>query len=143
MAGIVFFFEENDIDIFSGRDLDLSAWNYAIKAAGDVNKVIVINRTSQQLTSFDSDLLLFEVVSEIPVLTGTVVHVVTPWDPAVTKTSLWSFDHNVDWYIFGPGNGWHISDNIENGVYVPMSGRGALHSVHIASVVMLHRYEVI
>ena len=34
MAGIVFWFENNDRDVFSGRQVDLDAWRYAIKAGG-------------------------------------------------------------------------------------------------------------
>lgn len=142
MAGIVFFFEENDIDIFSGRRLDLAAWNYAIKAAGDVDKVIIINKTAQKISSFDSSLKLFEVVSDMPVLDGIITHVVCPWDDCDNKIGLWNFDHNTDWYVFGPGAGWRKYGGLKNGITVPMAGRGALHAVHIASTVMLHRFGV-
>lgn len=143
MAGIVFFYEENDIDIFSGRRLDLSAWNYAIKAAGDIDKVIIVNKTNQTINNFDSSLAVFNVVNEIPALEGKIIHLVCPWNKTEKIVPLWNFDHKVDWYIFGPAQGWHSEINIPLGLTIPMTGSAALHSVHIASVVMLHRYGVL
>jgi len=141
MAGVVFFFEEQDVDVFSGRQLALSAWNYAIKAAGDIDKVIVVNRTTQKIGSFDSS-LSFTVVDELPVLAGRLAYIVCPWDNVKTKTPLWDFDHEVDWYIFGPAAGWRKYPPLLEGITVPMAGKGALHAVHIASTVMLHRFGV-
>ena len=113
MSGICFFFEQNDIDVWSGRSIDLDAWNYAMKAAGDITKLIVINRTDTVIVSPDADLELFEVHQEFPALDGRVVRCVCPWDKTV--------DPSVS-------------------LYVPQAGKGSLHSVHIASVVMLHRF---
>jgi len=141
MAGVVFFFEDSDVDVFSGRQRDLSAWNYAIKAAGDIDKVIVVNKTAHKIGSFDSS-LDFVIVAELPALDGSIAHVVCPWDNVKTKVPLWDFDHNVDWYLFGPASGWKTYGSLDFGVTVPMSGHGALHAVHIASAVMLHRYGV-
>lgn len=142
MAGIVFFFEENDVDIFSGRRIDLSAWNYAIKAAGDISKVVVVNKTSVDIPQLDSELEHFSVVSDLPVLDGRLTYVVCPWDIVDFIEPLWSFDHNTDWYLFGPAAGWRKYGRLEHGVTIPMSGHGALHAVHVASAVMLHRYGV-
>jgi hypothetical protein len=142
MAGIVFFFEENDVDLFSGRRIDLSAWNYAIKSAGDIDRVIVVNRTNMNISSFDSELTEFRIEREIPVLTGKVCHIICPWDTSNVNIPLWDFDHDVDWYLFGPAAGWRKYGCVDFGVSVPMSGRGALHAVHIASTIMLHRFGV-
>jgi hypothetical protein len=142
MAGIVFFFEDNDVDIFSGRRIDLSAWNYAIKSAGDVDRVIVVNKTDKALPSIDSDFLQFEIISELPILSGHVTRIICPWDNADIKIPLWDFNHNTDWYVFGPAGGWGRYATPSNGVYIPMANSGALHSVHIASAVMLHRFGV-
>ncbi len=147
MAGVIFYFEENDIDVFSGRELDISAWNYAIKTAGDITKVIIINKTNQTLTSFDSDLEQFTVVSSendlnIPAQ-DVVVQVACPWNPTENeRVSLWNFDHNVDWYYFGPANGWTNLEDSDKVVYIPQNGQGAMHAVHIVSALMLHRYKV-
>lgn len=140
MAGICFYFERYDIDVWSGRDIDLDAWNYACKAAGDIDKAVVINRTSKKLKSFDTS-MEFEVVDELPHLPGRVVYVCCPWDDVDNRVSLWNFEHNVDWYVFGPANGWR--KKIDSGIYVPQNGLAALHSTHIASTVLLHRYKTL
>lgn len=143
MTGVLFFFEENDIDIFSGRRIDLSAWNYAIKSAGDIDSVIIVNRTSRLLPVIDSNINT-EVVESIPNLVGTKTYIVCPHDQAQIKTSLWDFDHKTDWYIFGPAAGWKKEKlEIENGVFIPTALNDGLHALHIATSVMLHRFRVI
>jgi len=134
MAGICFFFEDSDVDVWSGKDLD--AWNYAIKAAGDVDNMIVVNKTDQYLQSPDVN-LGFQVVNELPELENATF-IKCPWDSG-ENISLWDFDHNTDWYVFGPASGWGGVD----GVCIPQNGIGACHSVHIATTVMFHRYQTI
>ena len=141
MAGVVFYFEENDVDVYSGRRIDLDAWNYAIKLAGDVDTMIVINRTNQELTTPDAH-LNFQVVSQMPELTGEIAHLICPWDLSTHKTALWDFNHQVDWYVFGPGTGW-TDKAPESGIYMPQHGLAACHSVHVATAVMAHRYKVV
>jgi len=134
MAGICFYFEDNDSDVYSGRDIDLDAWNYACKAAGDIDRMIVVNRTDNVLTTPDSD-MRFEVVTELPDLPNAV-RVCTPWKGG---EPLWTFDHEVDWYVFGPSEGW---PDVSKGVHIPLAGKAALHAVHAATVVLTHRYGV-
>lgn len=146
MAGVCFYYEDSDTDVWSGKGFD--AWNYAFKAAGDIDKIKLINRTEQRHTSPDVT-MEFEVVSDLdselylPTWDSSVkvVYVACPWDRMDVSTDLWSFDHQIDWYCFGPASGWH--QPVPNGVCVPQAGRGALHSVHIATVVMMHRYKVL
>lgn len=138
-VGVCFYFEDNDVDVWSGRSIDLDAWNYAIKAAGDIKDVVIINRTNENLRTLDAS-LKFRQVATRPILDGRVTHVIRPWDDAEDKVDLWSFDHQTDWYLFGPASGWQRK--VSKGVYIPQSGRGALHSVHVATAVMLHRYKV-
>lgn len=137
MAGLCFFFEAEDVDVWSGKNLD--AWNYAAKAAGDIDRMLVINRTDQTLLSPDADLASFEVVAELPAL-ERAVYLIGPREDNSEAINLWKFNHDIDWYVFGPAMGW--TKPMVPGVYVPQNGVGALHSVHIASVVMLHRYFV-
>lgn len=142
MTGVVFFFEENDVDVWSGRRIDFDAWCYAIKAAGDIDKAIIINKTNLNLLTFDVDMDI-KIVDTLPELSGKLAYIVCPWDKSNTKQDLWSFNHEVDWYLFGPAKGWiSCNKSIDFGVCVPMNGRGALHAVHIASTVLLHRYYV-
>jgi len=148
MAGIIFYFEENDIDVFSGRELDLSAWNYAIKTSGDITKVIIINKTNQVISSFDYGLEQFTLVPSEKDLNipeeDVVVQVACPWNPTNNeKVSIWDFNHDVDWYYFGPANGWSNLEESNKVVYIPQNGQGAMHAIHIVSAVMLHRYKTI
>jgi hypothetical protein len=139
-AGIVFYFEENDRDVYSGRRVDLDAWNYACKIAGDIDRAIIINRTDEPLQPFDMGMDI-QVTDQIPEpLHGSVVSLVTPWNAREDAQSLWSFNHEVDWYIFGPADG-HSPGGAQ--LCIPQAGVGAMHSVHVAGVVMAHRYGVV
>lgn len=140
MVGICFYFENNDVDVWSGRRIDLDAWNYTMKACGDIDEVIIINKTSLKVEGPDASIPTTE-VSEFPNLSGSIAYVCCPWDTADTMTSLWEFDHNVDWYAFGPATGWQ--QQLLSGVYVPVASNLSLHSTHIASTVLLHRYHVV
>lgn len=140
MVGICFYFEDNDTDVWSGRRIDLDAWNYAAKAAGDIDEMIVINRTNNTLTTPDGN-MAFQVVDEPPTLSGHIAHICCPWDKMREAVPLWKFDHKVDWYVFGPANGWQ--HEVDVGVYVPQAGQAALHSTHVASTVMFHRYRTL
>ena len=140
MVGICFYFEDHDIDVWSGRRIDLDAWNYAIKAAGDIDEVCIINTTNMRIEGPDTTLKT-TIVKTLPQLPGKVANICCPWDTAKTKVSLWDFDHNIDWYVFGPALGWQQS-TINVGVYIPVATqRIALHAIHIASTVLLHRYH--
>lgn len=140
MAGICFFYEDSDVDVWSGKNLD--AWNYAVKAAGDVDSMIVVNRTSQIITTPEGS-LKFQVVSELPMLENAI-YLACPWENKTNQISLWDYDHSADWYVFGPAKGWKSMQlPPHQSVYIPQAGRGALHAVHIASVVMMHRYGVL
>jgi hypothetical protein len=76
----------------------------------------------------------------MPALSGTVTNLVADPDPA-TDTSLWDFNHQTDWYVFGPAGGWTVT---ENRVYVPQQNHSiALHALHVVETVMFHRYKVL
>ena len=141
MTGVCFFFENEDIDVWSGKNLD--AWHYAIYAAKDINEILVINRTEQILQNPNQDKYIFNTTKEIPELNGNIVGITVPWRQEILNSfSLWNFNHqNIDWYCFGSAAGELPKYNIE--VFIPQNGKGALHSVHIASAVMLHRYGVL
>lgn len=141
MAGIVFYYENNANDVYSGRDVDLSAWNYLCKSA-NLKKVIIVNKTSQNLVPFDADMDI-QIVTEYPNLEGVIAQMVCPWENTpIPKISIWDFDHNVDWYCFGPSGGWreYFSDKYVN---IPQFGTAASHALHVASTVMFHRHKII
>ena len=141
MSGICFFFENSDIDVWSGRDIDLDAWNYACKVA-DIKKAIIINKTNKKLKPFDADMDI-KIVNEFSpkLLKGDVTQVVTPWEKK-GATSLWNFNHKTDWYVFGPADGWRQYFG-KRQLTIPQNGEGACHAVHIATVVMFHRYKTL
>ena len=139
MPGICFFFEVSDVDVWSGKDLD--AWNYACKLAGDIGKMIVINRTDTPIESPDRSMEFHEVatVDEARALMdGHVTQLECPWAP-VDKIAIQQFDHQTDWYVFGPASGWTGNWFADSIVSLPQAGIGAAHSVHVATAVMFFR----
>lgn len=147
MAGIAFWFEDNDTDVFSGRTVDLDAWRYAIKAGG-ITKARCFNSSSLDLffdAGFD-----FEVIGSSGEDFNTwinnhsserLIGFETQWSCPINGQCFSTLDHStVDWYIFGPSFGIDNNLPIEY-IYLPQNGIAALHSVHIASAVMLRRWE--
>lgn len=139
MAGIAFYFEEKHKDVYSGRRVDLDAWNYASKLAGDIDRAIIVNQTDVDLQPFDRKVET-SIVETMPALPGLSAYLVTPWEGGLA-TPLWEFNHDVDWYVFGPASAPWTPGPLQ--VTIPQAGQGACHSVHIATVVMAHRYTVI
>jgi len=141
MVGIVFYFENYDIDIFSGREIDLSAWNNVCKIA-NIKKAIIINKTYNKIIPFDADMDI-KIVNEFPELTGKITQLVCPWEETPTeKIELWDFDHDTDWYIFGPASGWkeYYGNKF---ITIPQHGYGASHALHVATTIAYHRFKTI
>ena len=138
MAGICFFYEDPDVDVWSGRGFD--AWNYASKLAGDIDTAFVVNLTDQSLQTFDQriDFRVFDsLVDAEAAMAGAKCYVTCPWN-AGNQTSAYDFDHaGVGFYIFGPASGWH---HAIDGVCLPQAGGGAVHAVHAATALMFTRY---
>ena len=142
-SGIVFYFESNDVDVWSGRDYDLSAWNYACKVA-DIKKAIIINKCEREIFSFDAGMDIQIVSSSPENLEGHITQIVCPWEETPSdKIELWDFDHQTDWYLFGSANGWVGNYSADSYVTIPQEGIGAVHSVHAATTVMFHRYKTL
>ena len=139
MAGICFYFEEYDKDVWSDKNFD--AWNYACNIAGDIDSLIVINETDEKLMTPNAS-LEFSVVNTLEeakdLMQGEIVHVVCPWDDC-NKITVEDYKHTADWYIFGSANGWKGID-ISNGITLRQAGQCAVHSVHACTVVMFNRY---
>ena len=148
MAGIVFWFELNDTDVFSGRPVDLDAWRYAIKAGG-IDKAVCFNESELELffdAGFD-----FTIgggsVEEYELWIGNhkdlnLVFIETERSCPPGAISISSLDHNnVDYYIFGRSNGVPRNNLGKQYVFLPQNGVAYLHSVHIASAVLLRRWE--
>jgi len=140
MAGIVFYFEDNDKDVWSGRRIDLDAWNYNCKIGG-IDKAIVVNLTQQDLITFDGNMDI-TFVDEMPSLSGNVTQLVTPTEVSGT-TSLWDFNHETDWYVFGPGYGWKGNYFGDTFLTLPQCSPVYHHSVFVGSTVMYHRDNIL
>jgi hypothetical protein len=142
MAGLAFHFEDYEVDVWSGHDLD--AWNYAAKIAGDIDKMAVINLSTLPVATPDISLDFNEYASlaafEAANAGQTITKVVCPWEADTASPTLWGFDHLTDWYVFGPGGGW---ESPLTGVCIPQAGIASTHAVHAATCVMYHRYKVI
>jgi len=143
-AGVCFYFEDHDVDVYSGRRIDLDAWNYAAQAGGpDVRNLLVLNRTDKKLTTPNAHMRL-EVLDgnkPFPNLDGSAAYFIPPSDDR-WQTTLWDFDHNVDWYCFGPAMEFEFEPR-KNDIIVTIPMDVQLHAVHAASVVMAHRYAVL
>ena len=144
MAGICFHIEADDVGAHSYRKTDLEAWNNVALAAGDIDTIAIVNRTTEPPISPDSAIGLCLYANLGLFLDDhrgrSMVYVCAPWDSTEACVPLWRFDHDIDWYVFGPAGGW--DREIDTGLTVPQSGRTALPSVLIASAVLLHRHWV-
>ena len=143
MAGICFYFEDNDIDIWSGRSIDLDAWNYSIKLTPDIDKVVIINKTTQSLQPFDISIDTV-ITDNMPVLSGSLTQIVCPWEVTPSPiTDLWDFNHQTDWYLFGKATGWGDEYFSNSYVTIPQNGMSACHAVHVNTTIMAHRYKTL
>lgn len=146
MAGILFWHE--DTDVFSGRQINVDAWMYAMNAGG-ITKARCVNKTTEHIHMGDND---FKVI-------GNCVEDFLEWCDAhreevlvfiETENScppsaipLTYLDHSkVDWYVFGSGSGFPKSFlDDKQCVFLPTHNGIMLHPLHIGSCVMLRRYE--
>lgn len=140
MAGVAFFLEDYDVDVYSGRLESLDAWNYAIGAAGDITDVVIINRTTIDPV-FNLRYNIHIVPTEeafIALSSGDRVTYVGAYNEFEDTKSLWDFDHETDWYFFGEASGHEAPA----GITIPTADNMVFHSVHAATVVMAHRHQV-
>lgn len=139
MAGLVFHFESNGTDVFSGREQDIDAWRYAAQISGDITDMVMINSAGWTPHHLDQK-FEWQVVEAMPDLPGTVTYVATSHEAGV-DVPLWDFDHQTDWYVFGPAKGWGPG---VHGIYLPQHNHDvALHALHVVETVMFHRYKVL
>lgn len=143
MAGICFYFENNDIDVWSGHSIYLDAWNYSSKLTPDIDKIVIINKTSQNLQPFDISIET-TITNEYPNLEGHLTQIVCPWENTPeSKINLWDFNHQTDWYLFGPAAGWGNNYFANSYLTIPQHGQAACHSIHIANLITFHRYKTL
>lgn len=144
-AGVVFWFQQEDTDVFSSRPIDLDAWRYAIKAGG-CDKARCINETEEDL-KFDGAFDFETIGSSQADLKNwladkeNVVVFQCEWSCPEDAIPLRELDHTkVDWYVFGHGANAPFNLDAQY-VYMPIADQAGLHPVHAASAVMLRRWE--
>lgn len=150
MAGLVFWFQDFDKDVFSSRPtIDLDAWRYGGKV-GNITKYRCLNETD---TSLNGGTLDFQIIGSTPQdfqtwmsenATENTLIFDTQWTCPEGAVSLDSISHaNVDWYVYGSANGFTDTGTNFPGqfVYLPQSGQGACHAVHVNTAVMFDRWK--
>lgn len=150
--GICFYFEDNNIDVYSGRLIDLDAWRYACKAFG-VYTMRVINKTRQLLAMHDMEMDFKEYSSEEEFLADSIndklIYVECPLllNNVVKYEELPVFQHPVEgdgyiFYCFGPADGFRPkSQDDKIWITIPMTNLSmVMHSVHAVICVLYDRY---
>lgn len=154
MAGLIFFYESQQVDILSGRrEETLDLWNYAAKIGGGIDKMIAINLTPDLIRSPDRSIDFLEINyvnaidagGHINEIDGDKAIFILPWDApqfSIVEPMI-EHAHNRDWYVFGPAAGWNSVHPKPAGeaVYIPQNGLGATHSIMAATAVMFDRYQ--
>lgn len=148
MKAVVFHMEDQDTDVWSGRQIDLDCWWYSINAWG-LDAVVMIDLMtggcSYQHATI-SNFFRYSSLDEFELAHSslTKVYFETPWSfssntPHVTLQQFIPPTDNFA-YIFGPAAGFQPqpSDG-RTWVTVPQLNRGALHSIHIAPIVLCDR----
>jgi len=150
VPGLAIHFERNDIDVWSGRQIDLDAYRYACKAFG-FDKLVVINLTGEKITVGDSafDWREFKSVEEfLETTTDRVLWFDLPHriPPGCTPRIIGKQPHPKAecWYMFGPAAGWApapTKGDDKQWATMPQLGSGALHGTHVASIVMFDAFR--
>jgi len=146
MAKVCIYYQPYDIDTFSGNPERLYAWSYAFQSVGDITDLKIIDSVGISYPTGISSSIKTEVIKDFPDFGNeTVTQLVCPWNqPPKESISLWNFDHDTDWYFFGPASGWKEEEYIgDNYVHIPTHGNTEFHSLHVGTVVMTHRYKTL
>jgi hypothetical protein len=146
MAGICFSLDGDSVSS------NLEIWAAIAATAGDIDRLAFIHPTAPYIP--DGAEIQSETQAEFHVYarlidflteqSGSKVFVCHPWEiPDFPEAaSLWLYDHDIDWYIFGPAAGWISLEGCRT-LYIPQAGRVALPPVNLAAAVMLHRLAVV
>ena len=136
---LAFFFEDSDKDIYSGRLIDLDAYRYACKAFG-VNHMAVINLSTEEI-SMNDDGILLEQYSSFEEFKNShkdskMLLTEVPWACPAGAYILNKELPEFDWIVIGPSTGWIPHPQDVEWLLVPQNGKGALHSQHIATLIL-------
>lgn len=139
--GLAFHFDNQDVDIYSGRQIDLDAYRYACKAFG-VSKMACINTSGLPLAMNDESISFSEhscFEDFIKKNKNKNIYILeVPWRLHDKKHSSIQDDlGDFDWIVVGPAAGW-AKDQYRHGqlLTIKQNGRGALHGQHVATLVL-------
>lgn len=152
MVAAVFHFEDQDLDVWSGRDIDLDIWRYNTKMFG-IDTLIMIDQVPDGGTLYQhlDEEQKFERFTSIDDFLqahpqGEKVWFETPWSfpSSITPIKLNNFQHPANtsdvFYIFGPATGFNIAENdSRTWVTIPQVTQGATHSSFLAPIVFYDR----
>lgn len=148
-VGLVFHFEDNSHDVFSGRQDDLEAFRYACKAFNVIDMVMIDKCSGGTQAAMQDQEINFEKYCNLEDFEAahsgdTFIYLECEWTclaHGVTPKKLHvdfvrPDDTNTTvWYILGPAQGF--VPNVNDGrtwVSIPQHGMGAMHATHIAGI---------
>lgn len=150
MSGIVFWFQNYDKDVFSGRPIDLDAWRYAMHIGG-ITSAKIINATEPKVDITLGGGIDFEVIgSNSQDLVDwveknsdkNIVVLDTPWSSQEGLMPISELNcKEVDWYVFGSADGNPKFTVPVQYVCLPQNSKVTIHSLHIASAVLFRHWE--
>ena len=121
--------------------------------AGGIDEMIVINRTDSAPANpaeiigqgLDNGFTVVRSLEEAQAVIGggRVTQVVCPWDFGRQATDLWDYQHETDWYVFGPASGWGGRDIGSDKITIPVPDNTPMFSVQAATVIFSHRYATL
>lgn len=157
MTGIAFYFEDNDADVWSGRQIDLDQWMRLVLCYGYDN-IAVIDLSTGKQASFNGNqsvpIEFFTSSADFMMAYGTDKFTVfeCPWNPTTrSKIMMWDYDHTTDrdWHCFGPSGGWASTalKNNTNGldiqiVSIPQANQDPQPAIYVASIVGAHMHNI-
>jgi len=149
---ILFHFEDNKIDTYSGRQDDIDAWRYAHKAFG-LSEMHMIDKTTGGVEWKTNDaecpLYIYKSIDEWKEKNRptNIYYLETEWSLPKDKIQylnyfVWKWvDPNEDnWFLIGDSEGFNGSEH-GNFISIKQDGKGAMHSVHIIGILLHHLYN--
>jgi len=119
-------------------------------AAGDIDKMVVINLTDSPPANpaeiigrgLDNEFTVVHSLEQARTVIGNdrVTQAVCPWNFDCQVTDLWDYQHETDWYVFGPAIGWGGHDIGGDKITIPMPDNTPMFSVQTATAIFSHRY---
>ena len=136
---LMFYFDEHDKDVWSGRTIDYDIWQVFTQIWG-VTELAVINNTDLELNTAGRDNI--EIFSNEEVFFSknrTFIHLEHPKNSPKEMLSEHTFDSEA-WYCMGPAQGWsHMYRGKTLGI--EQIGSAELHAPFVASVLCYEYYK--